>query len=221
MRFDAIVVLSCGSQTNEDVNTLPEYVKLRLDKCWEIYKDNLSLKIIVTSAGTPHRKNYVNPYGYSIYECDSMAKYLVEKYNIPPENIFREFMSYDTIGNAFFTKLNYIKPLNIKNFYLITSDFHMQRSKFIFEFIYNKVDNENQYNIKYVSTNNSNVSKQALEKRLEKEKESIIFFKSNINNFRLKNFDNLFKWIYRHHNAYSTKGLLNRKYTNNDNVTLY
>ena len=36
-----------------------------------------------------------------------MAQYLIDKYHIiNPNLILREYTSYDTIGNAYFTKIN-------------------------------------------------------------------------------------------------------------------
>lgn len=227
MNYQAIIVLAGGSQKDNNIESLPEYVKIRLDRCAEIYMENKKLKIIVSSAGTPHRTPFINKYGYHIYECDSMAKYLVDKWKISEGSIYREYISYDTIGNAFFTKFNFIDPMKIKSFYLITSGFHFKRTKFIFDFIYNQdikqhINKDNTYNINYIETKNGNVDKTDLLSRLNKEEKSLEMFKENIKRYKLNNFNNLYYWIYNKHNAYSTKGMIENKYNfSNEKHTLY
>ena len=60
MNYQAIIVLAGGSQKDNNIESLPEYVKIRLDRCAEIYMENKKLKIIVSSAGTPHRTPFIN-----------------------------------------------------------------------------------------------------------------------------------------------------------------
>ena len=222
-----IIVLAGGSQKNESIESLPIWVKLRLDKAYEISDKYKDVAFILSSAGTPHRKPYINPAGYHIYECDSMANYLIHKYDVDPIKIYREYISYDTIGNAFFTRFNFIETLKIKSLYVITSQFHMERTKFIFDFVYKSMSfNKDQpkyfkYNIDYIETKNGNVDKDELEQRLSKEKTSINSFLEQIKTHKLRDFDNFVKWIYHNHDAYSTTGMLEHKFNfNNDKNNL-
>ena len=221
-----IIVLAGGSQKNESIESLPIWVKLRLDKAYEIYNNHKDVAFILSSAGTPHRKPYINEAGYHIYECDSMANYLIHKYDVDPIKIYREYISYDTIGNAFFTKFNFVEPLKIINLYVITSQFHMERTKIIFDFIYQNISFNNdfsgyfKYNIEYIETENGDVSKEDLERRLLKEQNSINSFKNKIKIQKLRDYDNFVKWIYQHHDAYSTEGMIQHKFNfNNKNKT--
>ena len=221
-----IIVLAGGSQKNESIESLPIWVKLRLDKAFEISHNHKDVAFILSSAGTPHRKPYINEAGYHIYECDSMANYLIKKYDVDPIKIYREYISYDTIGNAFFTRFNFIEPMKIINLYVITSQFHIERTKIIFDFVYQNISfNKNfldyfKYNIDYIETENGNVEKEELEKRLQKEQNSIISFKEKIKTQKLRDFDNFVKWIYHHHDAYSTEGMIEHKFNfNNKNKT--
>ena len=223
--LQAIVVLAGGSQKTDDVYTLPEYVKARLDKCYEIFSKNNKIKIILSSAGTPHRKPFINSNGYHVYECDSMARYLIEKYKAPYTNIYREYMSYDTIGNAYFSKTIFIDRMNITNFCVITSEFHFNRSKTIFNHIFNNIEN-NKYNIEYIKTDNIGANSDDINKRKLKEEASIKQFLINIKKYNLNKESDIFNWLFTHHNAYNTIGMINHK-TNtskqniNNDLTLY
>jgi len=230
MIIDAIVVLSGGRQQNDNINSLPNYVKDRLDKCVEIFNENKQIPyIIVSSAGTPHRPPFVNSNNKTILECDSMVKYLCEKHNIDSSMILREYMSYDTIGNAYFTKTNFIDKLNIKKFCVITSQFHMERTQVIFNFIFNKIipnksfvkKYEMKYYINFVSTQ-TKVDQEKLNLRLIKENKSIIDFIDKIYKFNLSNDLNLFKFMHFEHKCYNTFiSLNNKKESININNQLY
>lgn len=204
--MECILVLAGGSQTEENIESLPKYVKQRLDDCYMLYTKYEKPKIIVSSAGTPHRLPYINSNGYHVFECDSMARYLIEKHQINPNDIYREYISYDTIGNAFFSKLNFIDPMKIKNFVVITSQFHIKRAKFIFEWIF-----DNNYNITYHTSNNGSIDNNILQDRLKKEDSSIAQLKDNIEKYNLNNFISIYSWLYKYHNAYSTFGVIEHK----------
>ena len=69
---------------------------------------------------------------------------------IPEMNILAEEKSKDTLGNAFFTKITYLEKYNWKNVIVITSDFHLNRTKFLFDNVLGP-----QYAIKYISVPSS------------------------------------------------------------------
>jgi len=49
--------------------------------------------------------------------------------------IFCEDQSVDTIGNAWFAKKVYLEPLGITSCILVTSDYHIERARVIFEWV--------------------------------------------------------------------------------------
>ena len=214
MNIQAIIVLAGGGQETDDIESLRDHIKLRLKTCRDIYliekHHNKDIKIIVSSAGTPHRKFFQDG-NKIVYECDSMARYLIEKMHIPHKVIYREYISYDTIGNAFFTRHNFIDPMNIKKFLVITSKFHSKRTKVIFNFVFNKMIKpgfENNYDIIYKFTDNFSILPSQLFDRNEKEAKSIKKFREDIIVYKLNKFNNFFNWINENHDAYSTYGKL-------------
>lgn len=207
---DYIVVLAGGLQENGKVHS---FVQSRLDKAIEIYVDIRSkkqCKIIVMGGGTYHKPPFLNRDKYVVHESTSCAHYLYCK-GIPPQDIYREWSSYDTIANGFYCFLNYILPLEIKHCILITSEFHIERSKSIFEFFNCLCGNYCFF--EYITVNNNGISSSILEERVKREKRSCIQFQKTIKNC-IKNWKDFTLWFYTHHDAY--KSII--EYKNNDKI---
>eukprot|EP01035_Chromulina_nebulosa_P019361 gene19361-25227_t len=82
--------------------------------------------------GTTHKPNPLDGKGFPITEATAAAKELISM-GIPTDNIKEELFSLDTIGNAFFTKYIHIDPLGYEKLHVITNDWHMDRTKDIFQ----------------------------------------------------------------------------------------
>jgi uncharacterized SAM-binding protein YcdF (DUF218 family) len=95
----------------------------------------------------------------------SVMKEYAIKLGVPKQKIFSEINSRDTVGDAFFTKQNILIKRGWKNFLVITSDYHVNRTKKIFEFIYGK-----DYNLRIIGSKSYyNAKNQASElKSIEK-----------------------------------------------------
>lgn len=120
-----IIVL--GS-TNDDKGIISDIGRQRLDKGVEIFKLNKDYRLILTGGFGNHFNTTNRPYS-------SYAKeYLIDK-GIPEASIMELVLSKDTIEDA---KLTYslLRDIKISHIFLITSDFHMNRVKFIFNKIF-------------------------------------------------------------------------------------
>jgi len=93
-----------------------------------------------------------------------MGDYAI-KNQISQEDIILEEESRDTQGNAYFTK-QLVKKNNWKNVLVVTSDFHLLKTKFFFDFIYGP-----EYNIQYLEVN-SNLPKEKTRDISKSEKKS-------------------------------------------------
>ena len=114
----------------------------RLDRAYRLYIEKEIDCIITTgkySKRIPHDKS-ITPHT----EAEVGKKFLLDKIKhdntkISPElfaqSIFTESDSVDTIGNAWFAKQLCLLPYNIKHCIIITSDYHMDRSRAIFDWI--------------------------------------------------------------------------------------
>ena len=73
--------------------------------------------------------------------CKIMSKYASNNLNVNKKNIIEISEAKDTVGEALFLKIT-LKKLNIKidEMHLITSDWHIERSREIFDFIFGGKD---------------------------------------------------------------------------------
>tara|TARA_B100000214_G_C23755254_1_gene529674 strand:+ start:159 stop:725 length:567 start_codon:yes stop_codon:yes gene_type:complete len=67
-----------------------------------------------------------------------MAEFAMNNHMIPKERILCESAAKDTIGEAFFINENIIKKYRVSHVNVVTSDWHIQRAREIFDFILGK-----------------------------------------------------------------------------------
>tara|TARA_Y100000768_G_scaffold36911_5_gene24155 strand:- start:33 stop:653 length:621 start_codon:yes stop_codon:yes gene_type:complete len=190
-----IFVLAGGIDNFNNPNI---FVQKRLDKATELLQENDF--IIILGGGTYHKPPNLDSNNYIIHESTSCANYLINK-GVNPNQIIREWASYDTIANGYFSFLNYIIPLKIKECYIITSQFHMKRTQTIFNYFNNLITN-NSTDLKYIETENI-IENNILKTRLEREENSDNSFKKNIIN-TIHTLEKFTLWFYTEHNAYKS-----------------
>ena len=122
---DALIILA---RTMDSDGTLHLESKLRIHKAIEIFK-NRYINYIVT-AGWAYRQDS------SLCIADAYKEYIVSKFNIEKNTILTESNSRDTVGDAFFTKINFSEPMAWNKITVVTSNYHVERAREIFEFIY-------------------------------------------------------------------------------------
>jgi uncharacterized SAM-binding protein YcdF (DUF218 family) len=114
---DYIVVLGAGIRGEEPSHALYK----RLEKSLELINTYKDIKVIVSGGQGP---------GESITEAEAMKRYLVSN-GVSPERIIKEEKSTNTFENLKFTKA-LINPDNKSiSITIITSNFHMLRSKLL------------------------------------------------------------------------------------------
>jgi len=123
-----IVVLGGGIDLK---GNLPPHVYQRLDRAIELHQKLPGSKIVLTG-------KYSFLYGAEkppATEAEKMCAYLLSK-KIPKKNILLEKNSKDTISNAYYLKKNIFLPKRETRAIIITSHFHLQRVKYIFQKIF-------------------------------------------------------------------------------------
>eukprot|EP00897_Mesotaenium_endlicherianum_P000195 jgi/Mesen1/10176/ME000076S09684 len=128
---DAIMVLA-GGQTED--GGVPVWVQKRLDVALSLHR-KYGCPIVCLGGGTPHRPPVIGPAGHVIHEGTSCADYLLSKGMAAP-SILKEWGSYDTIGNGYFALVWHSLPRQWRALAVITSEFHMPRSRMIFDWIF-------------------------------------------------------------------------------------
>ena len=196
-----IIILGGGLTKNYQ---LPTWVKDRCSQAIKIFNnapDNFN--IVTASGGSYHYKPNIAG-NFIEFESCIIAKYLIDN-QIPSDKIYRESSSYDTIGNMFFIRTTITDPLDLKDLIIITSDFHMERSKILADFIFNL---DNKYNIQYIETV-TNIDKDIYHKRIEKEDNSINKFIKDMT--EINSFKDFTHWLYTQHICYKPLIICDKK----------
>ncbi len=194
-RYDAILIPGGGIKGRCDV---PLWVRRRLDRAAALYRGEY---IIALSAGTTHKPPPLDGNGFPVYESVVSAGYLIKK-GIHAGKIRCETCSYDTIGNAYFSKVIHIDPLGFRSLLVITSSFHMARTRAIFEWVYGLESSPGgPYDLAFEEVSDEGMEKELLRARLEREQESlarVLKLKKEIRTFR-----EFHRWLFSEHGAYT------------------
>jgi len=193
---DAIIALAGGIISEGELHP---WVKRRLLLARYIYlKQNSQPKIICLGGGSYHIQPIVNKNGFVIHESTACSEFLI-KANIPPNNIYREWSSYDTVANGFFAFSNFIIPMKLKKCVMITSEFHMVRSKLIFDWMNKLYGNITE--ISFISVSDEGLDKDIIDIRVEREKASAENLLKNVIS-NIASLEQFHKWFYEDHKAY-------------------
>ncbi len=131
IKYDAIIALANLMDKDGNLNNESQS---RMDKAIDFFKAGVA-KYIIT-IGWDYRDDSDLPVAYA------MRDYAVKKRGISSESILCDINSRDTVGDAIFSKRNIMLPKSWNNLLVVTSDYHVNRTKEIFSFIYG-----NSYNI--------------------------------------------------------------------------
>jgi hypothetical protein len=192
--FDVIVVPGGGVRPG---GAVPPWTRERLDHALRIRQDE---PIIVLSAGTVHRPPPLDASGFPIFESLAAARYLI-KQGLDPRKVLIETCSYDTIGNAYFARVIHIEPGNYRRLRIITSDFHMPRTESIFRWVFSLGVDDQYYQMVFDSVPDTGISRDALQARNKKEKNSLQQFLIRREDIHTMN--QLHQWLFECHSAYS------------------
>jgi uncharacterized SAM-binding protein YcdF (DUF218 family) len=171
---DAIVILGLDPGPRKE---LSKQMKSRLTFCIEYFYKNPCPIILSGRYALKYKKDP------GFRESKIMKQFLLKK-GISNDKILIEDKSQDTAGNALFTK-QIIKKHGWKNILVITSDFHIKRTKATFKIIFG---NEYKISCKGAMTNLSSEKHKEIKKR---ELKSIKDFKKICKAKKIKNGDDL------------------------------
>lgn len=125
IKTDAVIVLA--NQMNKK-GLLNFESKARANKAVEIL-NGLEIPNIVT-CGWAYRKDS------DVKIADAFKSYIIDSLGVNPNKVITELNSRDTVGDAYFTKINLALIFNWKRLCVVTSDYHVDRAQEIFNFIY-------------------------------------------------------------------------------------
>lgn len=203
--YDAILVLGGGLLPD---GGLPPWVKRRLDGALYIFKSQPNLcPILLLGAGTPHKPPVLSSNGYVLHESTAYASYLMER-GVPALDILKETSSYDTVGNGYFSATMHAVPANWTNIAVVTSDFHMPRTRAIFNTCYKLAAKDlikkpfPEFRLWYHPVSDEGLfDPEILLARAEKEQKAVETWHQNTSAF--KSISELHRWLFATHLCYA------------------
>lgn len=192
--YDAILIPGGGVRQGGE---LPLWTRRRLHRAVQRQAGEY---LITLSAGTVHKPTLLDDYGFPIYESAAAARYLMEQ-GIDGRQVLMETVSYDTIGNAYFSRVIHVAPLGLQKLLIITSEFHMLRTEAIFRWVYGLDAPRGGYDLCFESVSDEGIDKESVLSRKKREQESLerlLTFKDKITT--LRQFHN---WLFSDHDIYS------------------
>ncbi|HTP86194.1 MAG TPA: YdcF family protein [Bryobacteraceae bacterium] len=194
MERDATVVLGNGLREG---GKLPSWTRRKLDRALALYGGE---HLILSSGGTTYRPPPLDEHGYPIYEAYAAAQYLIQ-HGIPADRILAEANSYDTVGNAFFTRVIHAEPLGLARLLVIASDFHMARTEAVFRWVYGLEPRAVPFHLRFEAVTDPTMDPAVLQARYEGERkrlEGLVQVRQ-----RITTFHELHRWLFAEHEAYN------------------
>jgi hypothetical protein len=205
--YDCIVIPGGGVDSNGSPSA---WVSARLDRAIEMA--SLTSYFLVLSRGTTHRPPLLDKHSFPIDEASASAAYLIER-NIPSHKILIENWSLDTIGNAYFARQCILEPMELHRLAIITNDFHMSRTKLIFDWVFSlsnsTKDRCEKYQIVYFTVNNQDMTDEQLIARIDKERLACEDVK--LKTEQITNLSQMAQFMFIEHGAYKAKNLHSRR----------
>lgn len=192
--YDAILIPGGGVRES---GALPSWVRRRLDRALELQRGEY---LVTLSAGTPHRPPPLGDNKFPIFESAAAARYLIEA-GIPSSRVLMETSSWDTIGNAFFSRVIHVQPRGWRRVLVIASDFHLERVQAAFNWTYGLTPNPIECELHYEAVPDPEMDPALLRARIRKEREAIDELARLT--IRIRTMQDFHRWLFTEHRAYS------------------
>lgn len=193
------VIIPGGGLTEK--GTLPAWVKARFELALQSAGD--TSVFILLSGGTVYKPPPLDPRGYPLFESRVGARYLSAR-GIEKDRILTEISSYDTIGNAYFARMIHTQPANLEKLLVVTSHFHLARTREIFNWIYSLTPRPVDFQLHFEGAPDAGLGPESLRAREEKEQKSL----RKVKQIRrtLTSLRDFHRWLFTEHSAYNLAG---------------
>ncbi len=209
LRVDAILVLGGGAPPAPDAQ-LP-FVAARCKAAAALWKAAAKKpKILTLSAGTAHVPQLLDARGSVVFEATASAAVIIGE-GVPAEDVFVETTSFDTIGNAFYSRNDHCSLAGWRRLLVITSEFHLARTKAIFDWVYGAAGAEpsGAYELSYLGTEDTGLKPAEVAARKAREQASTRNVVSSLAPGHQK-LSSVREFLTTRHDLYSAKGLVAR-----------
>ena len=103
--------------------------------------------------------------GSVVFEATASAAELIDA-GVEEEDVYVETTSFDTIGNAFFARTDHCSLAGWKRLLIITSEFHMARSRAIFDWVFGTTPHEG-FELTFLATPDESLTPDAVAARAD------------------------------------------------------
>jgi DUF218 domain len=193
-QWEAVIVPGGGVRAD---GKLPPWVENRFGRALEIAA---GAPIIALSAGTVHRPPPLDAAGRPIFESVAGAAYLRQS-GYAPDRILIEAASWDTIGNAYFCRTVHTDPAGFRRLAVVTSAFHMPRTREIFRWVFALPPADAAYHLTFIEVPNVGMPDDVLAARYAKELASRASLPDLM--ARVRTLRDLHRWLFTEHGAYA------------------
>ena len=209
LRVDAILVLGGGAPPAPDAQ-LP-FVAARCKAAAALWKAaSKKPKILTLSAGTAHVPQLLDARGSVVFEATASAAVIINE-GVNSADVFVETTSFDTIGNAFYSRNDHCSLAGWRRLLVITSEFHLARTKAIFDWVYGAAGAEpsGAYELSYLGTDDTGLTAAKVAARKAREDASTRNVVSSLAPGHQK-LSSVREFLTTRHDLYSAKGLVAR-----------
>jgi len=205
-QFDAILVLG-GGVPLAPRKQLP-FVAARCQAAAAVWRAAATKpKILCLSAGTAHCPQLLDARGSVVFEATASAAELIDA-GVDERDVFVETTSFDTIGNAFFARTDHCSLAGWKRLLIITSEFHMARSKAIFDWVFGATPHEG-FELTFLATPDESLKPDAVAARAERETKSAINVREKLAP-TYTTLSGVREFLVTKHDLYAARGLVAR-----------
>jgi DUF218 domain len=120
------------------------------------------------------------------------------------KQLLKETMSCDTVGNAYFSFLLHARPARWRRTLVVTSAFHMPRTRAAFEWMWRLEDNSESVagpQLQFLSSPDTGIDPSVLIARAGRERESLLQLAANAE--RLRDLASVHEWLNATHLCYA------------------
>lgn len=205
-KYDAVLIP--GGGVDPGTGEVRPWVAARFDVALRFDRD--ASYFIPLSRGTTHKPPPRNSRGFPFDESSAGAAYLLRNGLSDPARILLDAWSVDTIGNAFYSRQMLAEPMNMRSLVVVTNEFHMPRTRAIFEWIFAlpAMDGSSpRFSLEFCTAPNVGLNSQDVQARVSRELASLKVLEAETIP-RISSISKLTAFLHLTHAAYSAKGAL-------------
>jgi hypothetical protein len=203
--YDAVIVP--GGGLDPETGEPRPWVAARLDAALTL--DAVTKYFIVLSRGTTHRPPPSDSRGFPVDESSASAAYLLRNGVARPSRVLVDNWSVDTIGNAFYARQTLAEPLGLHKLIVVTSAFHMPRTRAIFEWVFGLEgsDKSAAFSVDYCASADVGLEPEDVAGRVAREMASLRTLEAKTVP-RVSTIAHLTSFLHAEHGAYNAQGAM-------------